>query len=53
MHLYAGIILTIPAFGGWGGFTDKERDQFGPTFGSVLKVGASSMLCVASKFTLR
>ena len=32
----------VTAFGGWGGFTDGERDQFGPTFRLALKVGASS-----------
>ena len=30
------------AFGGWGGFTDTERDQLGQTFGLALKVGVSS-----------
>ena len=36
------ILIQCPnliAFGGWGGHTDKDRDQFAPTFGMALKVG--------------
>lgn len=40
------------AYGGWGGNTDKERDQFAPTFGLALKVGASSSLRVVGEFSL-
>src|SRR5882757_3382329 len=32
------------AFGGWGGYTDKDRERYGPTLGLALKVGASSSL---------
>lgn len=45
-------MLKTAAFGGWGGFTDKDRDQFATTFGSALKVGDSSFICVANNFPL-
>jgi len=36
-------LFETTAFGGWGGRTDKEREQFGHvTFGLALRVGASS-----------
>jgi len=34
-----GLSMPAIAFGGWGGFTEKERDQFAPNFGLALKEG--------------
>ncbi|KAF9642642.1 reductase AKOR2 [Thelephora ganbajun] len=34
-----GVSMPAIAFGGWGGLTDKDREQFGPTFGLALKEG--------------
>lgn len=37
-----GSCSKLTAYGGFGGRSESARDQFAPTFGLALKVGASS-----------